>query len=235
MIVADLTDERGGLPSASAAPRWVPCTASFQLERTFKARDKTTQSKNRGTKIHKSLEVSQLRNLNHSDAICAERIMYHEGRLVDKYNMEGAAIIREQRYWVMADEEKVFSARIDSIHLTKKLALVINYKTGFYPQEKIDLDWQCAAEAVCVWQNLNCDAVLVAKIHPNTHPGYQARMCDEETLERLAERLESSALEAVSDTPKFKPGPMQCQWCLGKKLGICMAYLEWRNSNDGIR
>lgn len=231
MIVADPTDEREGLPSASAAPRWVPCTASFQLERAYKHRDRPTPSKNRGTKIHKSLEVSQIANLNHSDAICAERIMYHEGRLVDKHNLEGADVIREQRYWVMVDGKRAFSARIDSIHLTKKLALVINYKTGFYEQEKIDLDWQCAAEAVCAWANLKCDAVLVAKIHPNTHPGYQARMCDGKTLERLAKRLKSSAVEAVSRRPKFKPGPMQCQWCLGKKLGICMAYQEWSQEN----
>ena len=215
-------DEREGKPSASGAPRWVPCTASFKFEAAMP--DENKACLRRGLKIHYAMERSDLSFLSYSDAICAERLMYHEGRLVDKYGLEGAEVIKEKRFW---HSDRSFSARIDSIHMTKEVALVINYKTGFYEQEKIDKDWQCAAEASVVWTNLKPKRVIIAKIHPNYDPGYQAKVCDMDTLGRATERLNASALLAMSEDAEFNPGPAQCQWCLGKKYGTCWAYQEW--------
>lgn len=227
MKTASEKGEREGKPSASSAPRWVPCTASHLFEYSQPAEGDKACTR-RGHNIHKALETSSFDHLSHSDRICADRIAYHEGSLVDRYNLEGADIIREERLW---SGGRTFSGRIDVIHFTPQRALVINYKTGFYEQEEIGRDWQCAAEASVVYTNLAPQSVVVAKIHPNVHPGCQYRFCNETTLQKLTKRLQQSAVAAMNKrASKFTPGP-HCQWCLGRKYGTCMAFIEWKEEH----
>jgi len=232
-------DEREGKPSASGMPRLLGteeepgCLGSFQMERRIKDTSNRTAA-NRGTKIHAAMHGTiPFESLSHSDKICAERLGYEEGRLVEEFGMESATQIKEERLWLVESGVKLFSGQPDVIHLSSQRALVINYKTGHYEPEPIRTNAQMLAEAVLVANEFGVHEVTVVLIHPNFSVDgkisqfrtYGTGYLNGEARQKLAE----ASKKALRPDALRTPSRSACQFCLGKKTKTCPEWLEWSN------
>lgn len=245
MIV--LEDERYGLPSASSMPRIHGkdgCLGSFHLEAHL-VDIGNRKPANYGEKVHAVMEGRlKMDGLTHSGKICAERMAYQEGELVEELGFEGSTQFKEQRFWTKDQSgKKLFSGKPDVVHILHDRALVINFKTGFanprtgyVPVTPIGQNKQMLCEAIVVAGSGNWlfKSISVALIHPNyklengairqslTKPIEQIRM-------HLAPMIQT-AVGAVHPEAPFNPSVKNCEWCRGKKSGACAAYQIFKNN-----
>jgi hypothetical protein len=232
-----IQDEREDLLSASGFDRVhgpEGCPASFMLEKHIADSGDRTAA-NRGTRIHSALEGTiPMANLAHSDRICAERIAFEEGRLVEELGFEGATQIKEQRFWVTdKNKKKLFSGKPDVIHVLSDRALCLNYKTGFYLPTPIQQNKQMKAEAILTAfsGNFLFKTISTALIHPNAplEDGgiSQHAQWPIEQIKMDLEAFSATARNVLKPDAPFRPSESNCKFCRGKKTGACHAYLEW--------
>lgn len=226
-------DNRFGLPSASSMERVLACPGSFLMEAHLGDTGNRSAA-NRGTKIHAALEGAiPMAKLSHSDRICVERISFEEAKLVEEFSMEGASQLKEVRLWHFPNGKRTFSGKPDIIHYTRGRALVINYKTGHYPPTPIRHNVQMETEGALAALNIRDEngkelsAVAVALIHPNCDIEKKVSQAHTYSAKDLlfdsVPKLEAAAVEAMKlDAPR-KAGS-HCEWCRGKKHGICPEY-----------
>jgi hypothetical protein len=227
-------DERLGLPSASGFERIhgeEGCPASFLLEQHLHE-EGDQQAAKRGERIHAVLEGRYpMASLSYSDKICAERIAFEEGRLVEELGFEGATQIKEQRFWVKDSKgKKLFSGKPDVVHVLHDRALVINYKTGHYAPTPIKENKQMRCELLVTANggNFLFKELTGALIHPNAPlPDKSISQYETVSIEALQAELpayQKTAIEAMNPDAPFRPSPKNCRWCKGKKTGACAAY-----------
>lgn len=227
-------DERDGAPSASSAGRILLCLGSFELER--RVQDKGgIAAKRRGTKIHDFLMGTvSFDKLGKSQKICAERCMYEEGRIIENLNMEGGAQIREKRLKLIREGRTIFSGQSDVTHFYEHTALIVNYKSGFYPVTPIKENWQMISEAILTAYHFNeIKKIYTCLIHPNAPlvdgSISQVESYDSEELlfnPNFMLKLSKACYDALQANAPRTPGHKQCEWCHGKKQECCPEYLS---------
>jgi len=237
-----MSDERCGKPSASSMERVLACPGSFLMEAHLGDTGNRSAA-NRGTKIHAALEGSiPMAKLSHSDRICVERISFEEAKLVEQFSMEGAHQLKEVRLWHVSGEEKIFSGQPDIIHYTHSRALVINYKTGHYPPTPINKNVQMETEGALAAINVRDEgkeltSVAVALIHPNCTVDGKVAQAHTYSVKHLlydsVPKLDSAAREALKVDAPRRAGP-HCEWCRGKKHGICPENRVWSKSAPAL-
>lgn len=229
-----MTDEREHLPSASGMERLFPpdgCPGSFQLEAHLSDPSNRAPAA-RGERIHAAMEGKlPVERLSHSDRICYERLAFEEGRLVEELGFEGATQFKEQRLWYKSGERRLFSGKPDVIHVLSNRALVVNFKTGFFPSTPIKHNRQMLCEGVLVAAsgNWQFDHIVVALIHPNCaledgkiSQYVRHSIIDLQRASRLFEKAVEDALDP--DAPRV-PSAKACLWCLGRKNKCCQEFL----------
>lgn len=225
-------DDREGLPSASGFPRVMRCLASYLREKELKGivdeGKACKKASKRGNVIHNAVHQSILERLQFSDRICAERLMFIEAQMVQLHNFEGSEIVREIRHWYFEDEQKVFSAKPDAIHLSRGRGMVINYKTGHYMPDMLPLNWQLLCEVALAAWTYKLTEVVGVLIHPNcdklpggtTHQyySYNGERLRAVTLPKLVEASRDAMNPFLTGTPTWKG----CEYCSAKKGGLCL-------------
>lgn len=138
MKVVVTTDERMGLPSASAMPLLFACDGAWRAqldadEQAIRVDDDTRDSL-KGTELHKANESGDVSDLDEADADLIERVRATEEALVSDWaastghTLKDVEIVREQRFWV----EDLFSAQIDllAINYPALSLFVLDLKSG---------------------------------------------------------------------------------------------------------
>jgi hypothetical protein len=228
-----MVDERGGLPSASGMERLFPpdgCIGSFLMEKHLADLGSRAAAK-RGEKIHAVMDGSvAMEALSHSDKLCAERMMFEEGRLVEELGFEGATQFKEKRLWFKAGGEMIFSGKPDVIHVLSRRVLIINYKTGFYAPTPIEKNRQMLCEAILVAHASSYlfDSVSVALIHPQVD--IEGRISQHHTFDishicMVAPVFEMIATDAMNEDAPRSPSEKNCRFCKGQKNSMCPEFL----------
>lgn len=168
-----MSDERQGLPSASSAHRYAVCPGSFLLEQTVTEPEQTSADANTGNRIHARLAGEQI-ELTDEELSLAIKCNNHEENLardVFGQNLIRVNLIRERRLWSLdANLEKSWSGKPDVVYHDKRMALVIDYKTGRGEVEQATGNRQLRTLAVLVDENFGpFEKIVVAIIQPLTN------------------------------------------------------------------
>ena len=128
-----MSDERSGLPSASAASRYAACLGSWQLE-TQVAEVESSGDAATGNRIHSALALEPVSNLTTDEAYIIERCQQQELELVKQVfanSTEEPQAFREKRLWSLKfDGSKLWSGKPDVVYVSGASALIIDYKSG---------------------------------------------------------------------------------------------------------
>lgn len=119
-VIEKPDSERSGLPSASSMDAMIRCLGRKSIcEKMNLEPSKKSEYADRGEKIHAVLEGKlNIEEISNSDKWTVGKIMNEEGRIVDKYNFQGAEVIREKRLWELGENmQPIFSARLDCVYL----------------------------------------------------------------------------------------------------------------------
>lgn len=220
-------DERLGLPSASSADIFMRCRGAFNLIKKLGIVKKESKAMADGTKIHLALETHNYEGLTKSQAITADRIAEKEAKVFEKYSLDGANIIREQRMWIEHPfAGKLFSAKPDVVYLKGDTCVSINYKTGFSEQKDIEESWQITSELACVsrtehWKGIGkAIGILISPNAPTMK--YQEITYSAQEVESKAAEVEAAMIHALeadpNDEDNFVSGELQCHWCPAKAV-----------------
>jgi hypothetical protein len=164
-----MTDEREGLPSASAMYRVVSCPGSLALIESCKPPELTTSVAQQGTEIHAALESGETYALDEESQEIAEKLKQLEQSMIRDFvpdSMRDTEVYRETRLWVHDSSFNVVaSAKSDVIFVVDDRpvrALVIDFKTGFLPVTPAEKNWQLRTQAVAVHQEYGATNIRVA-------------------------------------------------------------------------
>jgi hypothetical protein len=218
-----MQDERDGYPSASAMNRIMHCLASHYVYGKYPNKD--TYSSKRGDKIHKALEISDPSGLSKSDMVTYDRCVFMEGHLVNAMGFEGTEIVREKRFWFHYGFDPVWSGKIDVAYIdtNRKIALVINYKTGKSEQIPLEHNWQAVCESILILQEFALYSIIYAQIQPLRSPKPQTRIFHKNDLELQSIILLNWLTQKENTLAKAGE---HCNFCLGKD--DCMVHSEYQ-------
>lgn len=233
-----MNDERLGLPSASSLDGDMRCLGRQNL--ITKHRGEIEEEENddakKGTKIHQVLEGElDIELLTDSEKWTVAILMNQEAEMVDKFNMEGATILKEKRMWFVNDKlNPVFSGKVDKVHLAGKKAMIIDYKSGFSYTVPLDKNWQLKSQAVLVaFEHSDVEEFICSLVHPH-HP----ESLREEIIftREQVEGFKYVILEGIkagenADADRI-PNPVSCKWCPVKKF--CEEYKMEMNKQKKI-
>lgn len=169
-----MTDEREGLPSASAMYRVVSCPGSVALVEACKPPELTTVVAKQGTQIHDALYTGDTYALDDESAEIAENLKESETGIVNDWRKwlaftchhPSTAVeqwVREERIWIRDKSlNPICSAKPDYVTQIQSSALIIDFKTGFLPVTPAEKNWQLRTQAVAVHQEYGATHIRVA-------------------------------------------------------------------------
>jgi hypothetical protein len=163
-----MSDERHGLPSASAAHRYALCPGSFLLEQMANEPDTTGQDAKTGNRIHGYLAGDQIA-LSDEEQSIADACRIQQAALESEiFPTNGCKYAVERRLWIHDDNlERRWSGKPDLVAFNGTQALVVDYKTGRGEVEHATGNLQLRALAVLVDQHFGpFDLVVVAIVQP---------------------------------------------------------------------
>jgi hypothetical protein len=200
------------------------CAGSFNLIKKLGIVKKESAAMASGTKIHLALETHNYEGLTKSEVITADRIAEKEAKMVDRFGLENAKIIREERFWLEYPfVGKVFSAKPDVVYMTDDVMVCANYKTGWGEQKDIEHSWQVVSEICSIQENIKSPAkkfvgVLISPNAPNFK--YQEIVLTDEEVVAKTDAIKEGMVTAINADPdnedSFVAGDVQCQWCPAK-------------------
>lgn len=163
-----MTDEREGLPSASAMYRVVSCPGSVALVEACKPPELTTAVAEQGTQIHDALYTGETYALDDESAEIVEKLDTVYAKLFHEWMLTVGEIVvsaSEQRLWIRNPKtfEPLASAKLDRFAVSfDRKALVTDWKTGFLPVTPAEKNWQLRTQAVAVHQEYGATNIRVA-------------------------------------------------------------------------
>jgi hypothetical protein len=129
-----MTDDRLGLPSASAMPRVEACPASFSLARGItpvRTRQMVEWGES-GDRIHLWLQWPGFIDLEPDEMDVAERCDQQRVSLLAKvFDKPVDAVYSEQRLWLTVGKTKVASGQMDYGAVLGNKGLIVDYKTSY--------------------------------------------------------------------------------------------------------
>jgi CRISPR/Cas system-associated exonuclease Cas4 (RecB family) len=236
-------DERLGLPSASAANRWVNCPASIEREQAEKAdyNPPASDVQELGTRVHAAL-AGQLPvgELNAEETALYERFKEPTAKLVlEVFGGGEFQYLVETRLWLHNKNlEPVMSGKPDFIGISGRDALIIDYKTGTNAPPAHD-NWQLRALAVLVDANRQgIHAWHLAVIAPNAKPQVTVYKATDVEVFRWRQQI----IDALEDKQTARPGPW-CKYCrarascpeAGMYTAIALADVRFTEMMDELR
>tara|TARA_R100000808_G_scaffold7131_2_gene21060 strand:+ start:163 stop:1230 length:1068 start_codon:yes stop_codon:yes gene_type:complete len=216
-----MSDERGGVLSASGFASLALCQKKFQMESGLPEGESTKDALS-GNACHDWLEGKTDTALtpDEFDLVRRAREQATAMRLVVFGNDKIAVTKREARLW---SSNGKFSGKPDLIYVNGGTALILDYKTGRIPVEPADENWQLKGYATLVAQNWPVERVFVSIVQP--HCGEPTlHKYEGEALRRVRRQVHALVRRANGPRAKLNPGEKQCKYCRAKS--ICPALQE---------
>lgn len=225
-----ITDERGGMPSASAMTRIFNCPASYKLNAA--ETPETSAAAEEGRMLHRVIELAvKLGNENQKpefDALFAaltdeQRQAYltavkliTDKVLCDFRSYDGdRSESFERRFWA---KSKLFSGQGDAVFIKDNgEAMIVDYKFGRGEVEPAERNYQLAAMAVLVADNFNgLQTIRAMIIQPRAlDKGKRITECvyTKDDVDAAREAINAACKEAIENAqPRQKCG-YWCNYC----------------------
>lgn len=214
-----MSDERKGLPSASAVHRYAVCPGSFLLEQQV-PEEPTSPDAALGNRVHAALAGEKVHPLltdeeNRLVDLCSEQ----EARLViDHFGGVILEPMREVRLWGYDQNlAESWSGKPDAVYLYAGRALVIDYKTGRNKVEAATENLQLRALAVLVWETIGVCDVTVAVIQPLVGAPTVCHYTAQDIV-RSGQQIGRIMRAVKFDGQPRNPTPEGCKYCRAKAI-----------------
>ena len=215
-----MSDERSGLPSASAASRYAACLGSWQLEKQV-AEVESTADAATGNRIHSALALEPVTNLTTDETNIIERCQQQEAELVKQVfanSTEEPQAFREKRLWSLKfDGSKLWSGKPDVVYVSGTSALIIDYKSGRGSVENAaeNLQLRCLVALLDESWGFTMDEITVAIIQPLVGPPSVASYELSDLMNAVRESQSLMTAVMQPDQPRT-PSESACKYCKGK-------------------
>ena len=215
-----MSDERSGLPSASAASRYAACLGSWQLEKQV-AEVESSGDAATGNRIHSALALEPVTNLTTDETNIIERCQQQEAELVKQVfanSTEEPQAFREKRLWSLKfDGSKLWSGKPDVVYVSGTSALIIDYKSGRGSVENAaeNLQLRCLVALLDESWGFTMDEITVAIIQPLVGPPSVASYELSDLMNAVRESQSLMTAVMQPDQPRT-PSESACKYCKGK-------------------
>lgn len=218
-------DERGNLPSASAASRYAACLGSWELERQV-AEVESTADAATGNRIHSALALEPVTNITADETYIIERCREQELGLVKQVfvnSTEEPQVFREKRLWSIQnhglgyEDKRLWSGKPDVVYVEGESALIIDYKSGRGTVEDAaeNLQLRCLVALLHESFGFTLQEITVAIIQPLVGPPSVVSYELEDLMDAVREsRLLMDAIMQPDQTRT--PSEAACKYCKGK-------------------
>jgi hypothetical protein len=215
-------DERGNLPSASAASRYAACLGSFDLERQVAEVESTTDAAI-GNRIHAALAFEPVSNLTTDETWIIDRCREQEAELVaNTFGGYETNCFREKRLWSLdADGNRLWSGKPDVIYTAEvdgnQWGLIIDYKSGRGAVEDAsqNLQLRCLVALLDESWGFTMDRITVAIIQPLAGYPSVSSYQHQDIHDAIVESSELMSSVKKRGQPRT-PSESACKYCKGK-------------------
>ena len=215
-------DERGNLPSASAASRYAACLGSWDLERQV-AEVESSGDAATGNRIHSALALEPVSNLTTDEAYIIERCRQQEAELVaNTFGGYETNCFREKRLWSLdADGNRLWSGKPDVIYTAEvdgnQWGLIIDYKSGRGSVEDAsqNLQLRCLVALLDESWGFTMDRITVAIIQPLAGYPSVSSYQHSDIHDAIVEASELMSSVKKLGQPRT-PSESACRYCKGK-------------------
>jgi hypothetical protein len=239
-----MSDERSGLPSASAASRYAACLGSWDLERQV-AEVESTGDAAIGNRIHAALALEPVSNLTTDETWIIDCCREQEAELVaNTFGGYETNCFREKRLWSLdADGNRLWSGKPDVIYTAevqgKLWGLIIDYKSGRGAVEDAsqNLQLRCLVALLDESWGFTFDRITVAIIQPLAGHASVSSYQHQDIHDAIVESSELMGEIKKLGQPRT-PSESACKYCKGKPY--CQEARELavapplRNAPEGI-
>ena len=211
------TDERAGLPSASAWPRYEACPGSWAMEQKAREVGQLACGPNqwtlRGERIHAWLAGEPV-ELSEEERVSAELLLGRATEQRVRIFGEGTPVthLNEKRLWLRLNGRLVASGRFDRVLYTDTLALVQDFKTGFSEPTAASQSAQMRVLAVLVGLSLPKITEVVVQIISGPFGVSEARYSVGD-LTQLYRQIEATLTALQAPDAPLVPSPELCRKC----------------------
>lgn len=217
-----MSDERSGLPSASAASRYAACLGSFALERQV-ADIQTSTDAAIGNRIHAALAMEPVSDLTTDETWIIDRCREQESELVaNTFGGYETNCFREKRLWSLdPDGNRLWSGKPDVIYTAevqgKLWGLIIDYKSGRGAVEDAsqNLQLRCLVALLDESWGFTIDRIIVAIIQPLAGYPSVASYESQDIHDAIVESSELMSSIKKLGQPRT-PSESACRYCKGK-------------------
>ncbi len=217
-----MSDERSGLPSASAASRYAACLGSYHLERQV-AEVESTADAATGNRIHAALGMEPVENLTTDETYIIDRCREQEAELVaNTFGGYETNCFREKRLWSLdADGNRLWSGKPDVIYTAEvdgnQWGLIIDYKSGRGAVEDAsqNLQLRCLVALLDESWGFTFDRITVAIIQPLAGHASVSSYQHQDIHDAIVESSELMGEIKKLGQPRT-PSESACKYCKGK-------------------
>ena len=215
-------DERGNLPSASAASRYAACLGSWHLERQV-AEIESSGDAATGNRIHSALAMEPVSNLTTEETYIIDRCREQEAELVaNTFGGSETNCFREKRLWSLdADGNRLWSGKPDVIYTAEvdgnQWGLIIDYKSGRGAVEDAsqNLQLRCLVALLDESWGFTFDRITVAIIQPLAGHASVSSYQHQDIHDAIVESSELMGEIKKLGQPRT-PSEAACKYCKGK-------------------
>ena len=217
-----MSDERSGLPSASAASRYAACLGSYDLERQV-AEVESSGDAAIGNRIHAALALETVSNLTTDETWIIDRCREQELELVKQtFGEIETNCFREKRLWSLdADGNRLWSGKPDVIYTVNDdgmlYGLIIDYKSGRGSVENAaeNLQLRCLVALLDESWGFTMDRITVAIIQPLAGYASVSSYYHQDIHDAIVESSELMSSVKKRGQPRT-PSESACKYCKGK-------------------
>lgn len=231
-----ITDERKGMPSASALNRYYECRRSFQLESLMPPRD--TKQSTRGTLLHDitsallggiveemewASQQMPLLEKDEKEAVSKNLKLFND--VVEK--RPNATILLEHRLSFYG----LFSGKPDGIVIDGEQAFLFEWKYGVQPVPEVMKNLQTACYSLLIFSHYPQVQKVYIQLSSPLAIGrtYSDGIFVRADMEKVQDTIVKTFVETLQPNPPLaKEIGSYCQWCRAKS--ICPNYVNNANA-----
>lgn len=237
------SDEREGLPSASAIEQIKLCPGSYSYKKLFPRVE--SSDANEGTIRHDLIEQVILGSLSLDEISDQEQHKCTSLALNILENIEKEIGVGkhddqwlEKRVWLSHKEDKLYSAKYDLLRCYKTgdsyIHLLVDWKTLYGDHTPAQNNIQLLAQALAVYRNSSeVSKIYCALAEPFPNPTYSLVEYSPERLETLESMIQEIIGKAHDPDAPRQPGLKQCKYCDG--LAHCPEVKEEIEKASGVK
>lgn len=216
-----MTDERKGLPSASAAHRYFACPGSWMLENQFPDGPASSDA-TMGNRIHAVLAGDYVADITQEEKYIIERCEDQAADLIiatfGNY-FSTMEVFTEERFWATdpITGEELWSGKPDVVYVHGADALIIDYKTGRGSVEDASKNFQlrCLVSLLHEKFAYNLATITVAIVQPLAGAPSVCKYEFDDIEAAMAEALDLMA-KIKTQGQRRVPSDNSCRYCKGK-------------------